>query len=951
MASTTQDNAPTLPEIPHEALVAIASGLHTGPHSVLGQHPVHQEGGSDDLVVVRAFRPLARQVVAVLDTGARVDLTHLAYGIWQGSHVAGLQDYVIEAIYDDGGSWTTDDPYRYLPSFGEVDSFLFGEGRHERLWDVLGAHVREHWGVNRATRGTAFAVWAPHAQAVRVVGDFNGWDGVQHTMRRLDSNGVWELFVPGLDSGTYKFDILTQAGEWIRKADPMARFTEVPPRTASVIGEAHYEWADGDWLAARAERDPHNSPMSVYEMHAGSWRPGLGYRQLADELVPYLVELGYTHVEFLPLAEHPFGGSWGYQVTSYYAPTSRFGHPNDLKYLIDQLHQAGIGVIVDWVPAHFPKDEWALANFDGQPLYEHTDPRRGEQMDWGTLVFDFGQSQVRNFLVANALFWMEEFHVDGLRVDAVASMLYLDYSREDGQWLPNQFGGRENLEAIGLLQEVNATVYKTHPGVVMIAEESTSWPGVTRPTSGNGLGFGLKWNMGWMHDSLQYMQTDPMYRSYHHGEITFSFVYANSENFLLPISHDEVVHGKGSLFGKMPGDHWQKLANIRAYLSFMWAHPGKQLLFMGQEFAQPSEWSEERGLDWWILDQPVHRGMLNLVSDLNRTYIDNPALWQRDNEAGGFDWLIDSADQNVVSFLRWDREGNPIAVLQNFSGQTVNDYRVGLPFAGTWEELLNTDAEVYGGSGVGNFGAVEAVEGEYSGRPASASVTLPPLAGLWLRPRRTEQVAALAAEQAAAAVEAPVELPVADVDAAEAQAVAEQRAAEAQAETATAVPATAESAATETATTEPAVKPKRTRTPRAKTTGTGTAAVVGAAVVGAAAVGAAAIGIAASGSDEDAAPAKPTRARTTRAKKVPTENAAPAPADATATDAIAPDAAPVKPTRARTPRAKKATTGSPAADGAAEDATAPGAAAPDATPVKPARARTTRTKKIAPTEE
>ncbi len=949
MASTTQDdNAPALPDIPEEALVAVAAGLHTGPHSVLGQHPVHPEGGTGDLVVVRAFRPLASRVVAILDTGARVDLAHLAHGVWQGSHTEGLQDYVLEASYDDGGSWTTDDPYRYLPSFGEVDSFLFGEGRHERLWHVLGAHVREHWGVNRATRGTAFAVWAPHARAVRVVGDFNGWDGVQHTMRRLDSNGVWELFVPGLDSGTYKFDILTQAGDWVRKADPMARFTEVPPRTASVIGESHYEWGDGDWLTARAERDPHNSPMSVYEMHAGSWRPGLGYRELADELIPYLTELGYTHVEFLPLAEHPFGGSWGYQVTSYYAPTSRFGHPNDLKYLIDRLHQAGIGVLVDWVPAHFPKDEWALAKFDGQPLYEHTDPRRGEQMDWGTLVFDFGHSQVRNFLVANALYWMEEFHVDGLRVDAVASMLYLDYSREDGQWLPNRFGGRENLEAIGLLQEVNATVYKTFPGVVMIAEESTSWPGVTRPTSGDGLGFGLKWNMGWMHDSLQYAQTDPMYRSYHHGEITFSFVYANSENFLLPISHDEVVHGKGSLLGKMPGDHWQKLANVRAYLSFMWAHPGKQLLFMGQEFAQPSEWSEERGLDWWILDQPVHRGIHSLVGHLNRVYVENPPLWQRDNEAGGFDWLNDSSELNVVAFLRWDRDGNPIAVLHNFSGQTVSDYRIGLPFAGTWDEIVNTDAEAYGGSGVGNFGAVEAVEGEYSGRPASATLTLPPLAGLWLKLRRDERADALLAEQAAAAIEAPVELPVTDVDAAEAQAAAEQRSAEAHGETVPAESPAPEATAAETPAAEapetPEAKPKRTRAPRAKSAAKGAAAAVGAAVVGAAAVGVAAVGaaVAGAGSDDtetkDAPPAKPTRTRSSRAKNAAQQ----APADATVVDGTVVDgtvvdAAPGKPTRTRTSRAKSAAE-------ASVDATVVDATVADAAPGKATRTRTSRAK-------
>jgi 1,4-alpha-glucan branching enzyme len=735
-SESPRDIALTLPHIADEALQAIGSGIHTGPHSVLGQHPVEIEGVQDAVTVIRALRPLANEVVAILENGTRADLAHIGHGVWQGSHLTGLQDYTIETSYVDGPSWTADDPYRYLPSIGELDLYLFGEGRHERLWDVLGAHVREHWGVHSPTRGTAFGVWAPHARAVRVVGDFNSWDGTQHAMRRLDGNGVWELFVPGLDVGAYKFDILTQNGDWVRKADPMARFTEVPPRTASVIGESHYEWSDGDWMIARAERDPHNSPMSVYEMHAGSWRPGLGYRELADQLIPYLKELNYTHVEFLPLAEHPFGGSWGYQVTSYFAPTSRFGHPNDLKYLIDQLHRAGIGVLVDWVPAHFPKDEWALANFDGQPLYEHTDPRRGEQMDWGTLVFDFGHSQVRNFLVSNALFWLEEFHVDGLRVDAVASMLYLDYSREEGQWLPNNQGGRENLEAISMLQEVNATVYKTHPGVVMIAEESTSWPGVTKPTSEGGLGFGLKWNMGWMHDSLIYMQTDPMYRSYHHGEITFSFVYANSENFQLPISHDEVVHGKGSLFGKMPGDHWQKLANVRAYLSFLWAHPGKNLLFMGQEFAQPSEWSEERGLDWWILDQPVHRGLFNLVAHLNRTYIDTPALWELDNDGAGFEW-IDGGDaaNNVVSFLRKDKHGGTVAVLQNFSGRPIDNYRVALPAAGTWDEIVNTDASIYGGSGVGNLGAVEAVAGDYGGRPASAQLTLPPLAGLWLKLR------------------------------------------------------------------------------------------------------------------------------------------------------------------------------------------------------------------------
>ncbi|HEU4850446.1 MAG TPA: 1,4-alpha-glucan branching protein GlgB, partial [Terrimesophilobacter sp.] len=579
-------------------------------------------------------------------------------------------------------------------------------------------------------------VWAPHAQAARVVGDFNDWDGAGHAMRRLDDNGVWELFVPAVGPGTtYKFELLTPAGVWVLRADPMARYTEVPPATASKVGESRYDWADAAWLAERAGRNPLDGPMSVYEVHLGSWRPGLGYRELATELVDHVTSLGYTHVEFMPLAEHPYGGSWGYQVTGYYAPTSRFGHPDDLRRLIDRLHAAGIGVIMDWVPAHFPKDEWALARFDGEPLYEHGDPRRGQQPDWGTLVFDFGRSQVRNFLVANALYWLEEFHVDGLRVDAVASMLYLDYSRKPGEWTPNRFGGRENLEAIDLLKEVNATAYKRNPGIVMIAEESTAFPGVTAPTDAGGLGFGLKWNMGWMHDSLQYMAVDPLYRSHHHGELTFSMVYAYSENFLLPISHDEVVHGKGSLLHKMPGDQWQKLANMRAYLAFQWAHPGKQLLFMGQEFGQPSEWSEERGLDWWILEQPVHRGLQNLVAQLNRVYRAEPALWQRDHDPGGFEWLVgDDAANTVIAFLRWSAAGDPVAVIVNFSGNPVGPYRLGLPVAGEWVELLNTDAVEFGGSGVGNLGTVVAHAGTHAERPAFAELTIPPLAALWLAP-------------------------------------------------------------------------------------------------------------------------------------------------------------------------------------------------------------------------
>lgn len=736
--AATQHATVELPTVPVHTLEAIAAGRHHNPHEVLGQHLVGAPGVSDPLTVVRALRPLASEVVVHLETGAHVELTHLGHGVWQGFSTLGFSDYTVEARYEGSPPWIADDPYRYMPTLGELDLHLIGEGRHERLWDVLGAHYRSHAGVRTATQGTSFAVWAPHARAVRVIGDFNGWYGPGHAMRNMGSTGVWELFVPGLEPGSnYKFELLAQSGDWVTKADPLARYTEVPPLTASVVGESRYTWGDSDWMDARASMDPHNSPISIYEMHVGSWRPGLGYRELADDLIDYVHELSFTHVEFMPLAEHPFGGSWGYQVTGYYAPTSRFGHPDDLRYLIDRLHQAGIGVIMDWVPGHFPKDEFALARFDGQALYEHPDPRRGEQMDWGTYVFDFGQKQVRNFLVANALYWLEEFHIDGLRVDAVASMLYLDYSREEGQWEPNIYGGRENLEAISLLQEVNATAYRRNPGAMMIAEESTSWGGVTAPTNAGGLGFGIKWNMGWMHDSLKYMQTDPMYRSHHHNEITFSFVYAFSENFLLPISHDEVVHGKGSLVSKMPGDSWKQLANVRAYLSFMWAHPGKQLLFMGQEFGQRSEWSEERGLDWWTLDQPAHRGLFTLVGQLNRLYAENPSLWSLDNEPRGFEMLDGGATaENVVSFLRWDANGTPIACFFNFAGRPHEAYRVGLPFPGQWDEILNTDAAEFGGSGVGNLGVVEASADPWVGRPASALLTLPPLAGLWLKLRR-----------------------------------------------------------------------------------------------------------------------------------------------------------------------------------------------------------------------
>jgi 1,4-alpha-glucan branching enzyme len=583
--------------------------------------------------------------------------------------------------------------------------------------------------------GTSFAVWAPSAQGVRLVGDFNYWDGRAHPMRGMGSSGVWELFVPGIGDGThYKFEVLGRDGVWRQKADPVAFATEIPPATASVVFTPKHEWADGEWMEQRAKTDALTSPMSIYEVHLGSWRHGLSYRELADQLVGHVSFLGFTHVEFLPVAEHPFGGSWGYQVSSYFAPTSRFGSPDDLRYLIDRLHQAGIGVIVDWVPAHFPKDAWALAKFDGTALYEHPDPRRGEQPDWGTYVFNFGRTEVRNFLVANALYWLEEFHIDGLRVDAVASMLYLDYSREEGEWLPNEYGGRENLEAVAFLQEVNATAYKRVPGIVTIAEESTAWPGVTRPTHLGGLGFGFKWNMGWMHDSLGYVSREPIYRQYHHHQMTFSMMYAYSENYVLPISHDEVVHGKGSLLGKMPGDHWQQLANLRAYLAFMWAHPGKQLLFMGSEFGQTSEWAEGRSLDWWLTDNPDHRGVQTLVADLNRVYAQTPALWSRDADPEGFRWIdANDASNDVFSFLRYGSDGTMLACVANFAAVPHEGYRVGLPAAGRWDEVVNTDADAYSGSGVGNLGAVEAVDESWHGLPASATLRVPPLGTVWLR--------------------------------------------------------------------------------------------------------------------------------------------------------------------------------------------------------------------------
>jgi 1,4-alpha-glucan branching enzyme len=626
-----------------------------------------------------------------------------------------------------------DDPYRYLPTLGEVDLHLINEGRHEQLWEVLGAHVRRYDAPFGQVIGTSFAVWAPHAQAVRVKGDFNSWDGREHPLRQMGSSGVWELFVPDVGSGAkYKYVILGADGQWREKADPLATRTELPPAQSSVVFESAYEWGDEEWLARRAEKA--DRPMSVYEVHLASWRRDRSYRELADDLVGYVSWMGFTHVELLPVMEHPFGGSWGYQVTSYFAPTARFGDPDDLRYLIDRLHQAGIGVLLDWVPAHFPKDEFALANFDGTPLYEDPNPLRGEHPEWGTLIFNFGRKEVRNFLVASALYWLEEFHADGLRVDAVASMLYLDYGRKDGEWSPNVYGGRENLEAVAFLQEMNATCAKRVPGIVTIAEESTSWPGVTRETHLGGLGFDLKWNMGWMHDTLEYLHNEPVYRSFHHGQMTFSMHYAYSEKFVLPLSHDEVVHGKGSLLRKMPGDRWQQMANLRAYFAYMWAHPGRQLIFMGCEFAQDAEWAESRELDWWLLDSPWHAGLQGLVRDLNGLYRETPALWQLDDDPFGFGWIdANDASGNVLSFFRSDGKDSLVACVVNFAAVPHHDYRIGLPAAGTWTEVLNSDAEIYAGSGVGNLGSVYAQEHPSHGLPASASITVPPLGAVWFR--------------------------------------------------------------------------------------------------------------------------------------------------------------------------------------------------------------------------
>jgi 1,4-alpha-glucan branching enzyme len=709
---------------------------HPSPHSMLGAHP--HDGG----VVVRALRPGASAVRALV--GGETDPLEAIHpgGVFEGV----LEDaelpltYQLEVDYPDGTTVTIDDPYRFLPTIGELDQHLIGEGRHEELWEKMGAHVRELEGV----RGTSFAVWAPAARAVSVVGDFNFWDGRIHPMRSLGATGIWELFIPGIGAGSaYKYEILAPDGEIRLKADPMAFATEVPPKTASVIHESGHEWADEAWLAERRKTTQLGRPISIYEVHIGSWRlnpmddnRSLSYLELADELARYALDMGFTHIELLPVMAHPFSGSWGYQVTGYFAPSPNFGSPDDFRTFVDRLHGHGIGVILDWVPAHFPRDDFALARFDGTALYEHADPRRGAHPDWGTLVFNYGRHEVRNFLVSNALYWLREYHADGIRVDAVASMLYLDYSREEGQWVPNQFGGNEDLDAVSFLKELNEVVYGREPGVISAAEESTAWPGVSRPTYLGGLGFGFKWNMGWMHDTLAYFQQDPVHRRWHHHELTFSLVYAFTENFILPLSHDEVVHGKGSLVDKMPGDWWQKRANLRALYAYMWAHPGKKLLFMGQEFAQGQEWSESRSLDWHLLENSDHAGIQRLVRDLNHVYRDEPALWELDFDPSGFYWVeANDAANNIVAFARRNAEGDRVVVfVANLSPVPRTGYRLGLPKSGHWREAVNTDSSFYGGSDTGNYGGVEAEPLGWMGQPYSAEITLPPLAALWLVP-------------------------------------------------------------------------------------------------------------------------------------------------------------------------------------------------------------------------
>jgi 1,4-alpha-glucan branching enzyme len=719
------------------AIEALAAGRHGDPFAILGPHLVRSG------VVVRVLRPGAESA-EVINAGTGEVLAVLEQrhptGLFEGLLVRRRKIPRYRLRFSRAGDvWEEEDPYRFPSTLGELDLHLMGEGRHLRLYEKLGAHPFVIDGVT----GTRFGIWAPNASRVSVVGSFNDWDGRRHPMRRLVEIGVWEIFLPGVGKDAlYKYELLGPHGEMLPlKADPVAFLSEKPPGTASVVYGLHKrDWKDEQWMAEREQRQARSAPISIYEVHLGSWRrkgdgAQLTYEELADELVPYVADLGFTHIECLPVSEHPFSGSWGYQPIGLFAPTSRFGRPDSFAHFVERCHDAGIGVIVDWVPAHFPSDAHGLVRFDGTALYEHEDPRKGFHRDWNTLIYNFGRREVSNYLIANALFWLDRYHVDALRVDAVASMLYLDYSRGPGEWEPNMYGGNENLEAIAFLREMNIALFGNYPGATSIAEESTAWPSVSRPVHAGGLGFGYKWNMGWMHDTLSYMKEDPLHRRYHHHKMTFGLHYAFTENFVLPLSHDEVVHGKGSLIGRMPGDRWQKFANLRAYFAFMWTHPGKKLLFMGGEFAQEREWNHDWQLDWHHLDDAMHAGVRDLVRDLNRLYREEKALHALDCEAEGFEW-IDASDtgSSVYIFCRKAADGTrPLVVVCHFTPVVRDDYRIGVPFAGLWREVINSDDRRYGGSGV-MTGEVRATSDPWQGRPASLSLTLPPLATVVLAP-------------------------------------------------------------------------------------------------------------------------------------------------------------------------------------------------------------------------
>ncbi len=717
------------------AVEALVQARHGDPFAILGPH------ATPDGTVVRTFQPEARAVSVVSratgETMGELAQVHPA-GLFSGTLRGGLAPYVLRIDTGDAER-ETEDPYSFPLLLGDIDLHLLGEGRHHDLGRCLGAHPTEVEGV----RGVRFAVWAPNARRVSVVGEFNRWDGRRHPMRLRQGGGVWELFIPRLIPGArYKYEILGPDGAMLPlKADPVAWAAEVPPATASVIADtAPMRWTDADWMASQKQRQAPDAPMSIYEVHASSWLPGgetrdrAGWDALAERLVPYVARMGFTHVELLPIMEHPFGGSWGYQPLGQFAPVARLGPPEAFARFVDRCHRAGVGVILDWVPAHFPSDSYGLARFDGTPLYEHADPREGFHPEWNTFIYNHGRNEVKGFLIGSALHWIEHYHADGLRVDAVASMLYRDYSRRAGEWIPNRYGGRENLESVAFLQELSRVLAERTPGAVMIAEESTAWPGVTRRADEGGLGFDYKWNMGWMHDTLHYMQEEPINRRWHHDSLTFGLVYAFSEKFVMPLSHDEVVYGKGSLIRKMPGDPWQRFANLRAYFGYMWTMPGKKLLFMGGEFAQEREWNHDAGLDWFLLDDPRHAGVQKLVRDLNNAYREIPALHARDCEAGGFRWVVvDDREQSVFAWLRLGRDGDaPALVVCNFTPVPRHGYRVGVPRAGTWREMINTDAGVYGGSNLGNGGAVQAEGVASHGLDASVMLTLPPLATLVL---------------------------------------------------------------------------------------------------------------------------------------------------------------------------------------------------------------------------